>query len=140
MSEENKAIMRRGMEEVVSGGNLDLIDELVSPDFVDHNPLPGVSPDREGLKRSIAMLREGFPDIGTKVGDFISEGEKVVAHYTLSGTHEGEFMGVPPTSREVEWSAIIIFRIVDGQIREQWLEQDQLGLLQQLGAFSTPRG
>jgi len=138
MSEENKAIMRRGMEEIVSGGDLGLIDELVSPDFVDHNPLPGVSPDRDGLKRGIAMLREGFPDIETAIGGLVSEGEKVVAHYTLRGTHEGEFMGVPPTGKEVEWPAIIVFRIVDGQVTEQWLEQDNLGLLQQLGAIPSP--
>lgn len=140
MLEENKTIMRRGMEEIVSGGDLDLIDELVSPDFVDHTPMPGRPSTREGLKQSIAELREAFPDIETEIGDLVSEGEHVVARYNITGTHQGAFMGVPPTGKEVAWSAMLMFRIADDKVTEQWLEQDWLGLMQQLGAAPPPAG
>ncbi len=133
MAKENKAIMRRAVEEVVNQGNLDLIDELVAPNFVDHTPFPGLSPDREGIRQTISMLREAFPDIHVTIEEFVAEGDKVVSRQSTRGTHKGEFMGVPPTEKEVTWTGILMFRISDGKIVDQWLEQDVMGLMQQLG-------
>lgn len=140
MSKENKTIMRRALKEVVNKGNLDLIDELVSPDFVDHTPFPGLPPDREGVRQSIGMLREAFPNLEITIEDLIAEGDKVVSRQTLRGTHQGEFMGIPPTGKQATWTGILIFRIADGKIVDQWIEQDQLGLMQQLGVVPPPGG
>jgi len=140
MSKENKTIMRRALKEVVNKGNLDLIDELVSPDFVDHTPFPGLPPGREGIRQTIGMLREAFPDLQITIEDLIAEGDKVVSRQTLRGTHQGEFMGIPPTGKQVTWTGILIFRIADGKIVDQWIEQDQLGLMQQLGLVPPPGG
>lgn len=133
MIQENKAIMRKAIEEVVNQGNLDLIDELVAPNFVDHTPFPGQPPDREGVRQTIKMLREAFPDVHVTIEELVAEGDKVVGRQTTRGTHQGEFMGVPPTEKEVTWTGILMFRITDGKIVDQWLEQDVMGLMQQLG-------
>lgn len=140
MSEENKAILRRAMNEVVSEGKLDLIDDLAAPDVKNHNPMPGFAPGLEGVKQGIRVLREAFPDLEVDINDIIAEGDRVVSRHTVSGTHEGEFMGVPPTGKEIEWDAILIFRIVDGKITDQWIEQDRLSLMAQLGLVDLPTG
>jgi predicted ester cyclase len=98
-------------------------DELVSASFVDHTRLPGLPPEREGIEQTIKMLRGAFPDIQVGTEHMIAEGDKVVSRQTSRGTHEGEFRGVPPTGKEVTWTGILIFRIVDGKIVDQWLEQ-----------------
>jgi steroid delta-isomerase-like uncharacterized protein len=134
MKEQNKAIMRRAVEQVVNEGDLAVIDELVASDFVDHTPLPGLPPNREGIRQTIGMMREAFPDIEVTIEDIIAEDDKVVSRQTTRGTHKGEFMGVPPTGREVTWTGILMFRIREGKIVDQWLEQDTMGLMQQLGA------
>jgi predicted ester cyclase len=138
MTNENKAIMRRALEEVVNQGNLDLIDELVGPNFVDHTPFPGLPPTREGVRQTIKMLREAFPDLHVTSEELVAEGDMVVSRQSTRGTHKGEFMGVPPTEKEVTWTGILMFRISDGQIVGQWLEQDVMGLMQQLGVVSMP--
>ncbi|MGD8626408.1 MAG: ester cyclase [Anaerolineae bacterium] len=138
MTEKNKTLMRRALEEVVNEGNLDLIDELVAPNFVDHTPMPGLPPNREGIKQTIGMLRQAFPDIEVTSEDLIAQGDKVVSRQASRGTHKGEFMGVPPTGKEVSWTGILIFRVADGKITDQWLEQDVMGLMQQLGAVPEP--
>jgi steroid delta-isomerase-like uncharacterized protein len=138
MTKENKIIMRRALEEVVNKGNLELVDELVAPNFVDHTPFPGLPPDREGIRQTIRMLREAFPDIQVTNEDMIAEGDKVVSRQVTRGTHKGEFMGVPATDKEVAWTGILIFRIIDSKIVDQWLEQDAMGLMQQLGAAPEP--
>jgi steroid delta-isomerase-like uncharacterized protein len=138
MSEKNKAVMRRALEEVVNKGKLDLIDELTTPDMIDHTPFPGVPPNREGVRQSIAMLRQAFPDLHITIEDIIAEGDKVVSLQRARGTHKGEFMGIPPTGKQVKWTGIFIFRIADGRIADHWLEQDIMSLMQQLGAIQLP--
>lgn len=80
------------------------------------------------------MLREAFPDVQVTIEALVTEGDHVVARQTTQGTHQGEFMGIPPTQKEVAWTGILMFRVTEGQIRDQWLEQDVMGLMQQLGA------
>ena len=139
MSEQNKAIVRRVPEEITSQGKLELIDELFSPDIVDHTFAPqlGLTPGREGIRQFIAMLRAAFPDIEVKVQDAVAEGDKVVVRNSAQGTHQGEFMGIPPSGKHATWSEIHIVRFADGKIVEHWAEVDRLGMLQQLGVVPS---
>ena len=137
MSEQNKAAQRRLYEEVFNKGNLSVIDEVVSPDIVDHNPGPGVPPTREGFKQFVSTNRAAFPDIRIEVNDILAEGEKVVARFTMRGTHRGELMGIAPTGKQVTVSGIDILRWEGGKAVEHWGNMDDLGLLQQLGVVPT---
>ncbi len=137
-AQENKALVRRFVDEVQSGGNIDAIDELCSPEFVNHSAPPGVPSNTEGVKQVTAMFRQAFPDSYFTVEDMIAEGDKVATRKTFHGTHQGEFMGIPPTGKQVTFTGIHIFRIAGGKVAEHWLEVDTLGLLQQLGAIPAP--
>ena len=96
MSEENKALVRRLYDEVLKKGDLGVIDELCSPNLVDHSAPPGVLPGIEGAKQMIGMYRAAFPDLVVSVEDLIAEGDKVVFRLTMRGTHKGELMGIAP--------------------------------------------
>jgi steroid delta-isomerase-like uncharacterized protein len=136
MSDEdrNKALLHRFYEELWTKGNMEAIPELLAEDFVDHHPLPGAPPGREGLAALVTMWRTAFPDMRETCEDLIAEGDKVVGHFTMSGTHGGEFMGVPPTGRRVTMSRIDIVRVAGGKITEFWYGEHLLELTQQLGA------
>ncbi len=137
-TEENKAIARRFADEVLNGGNLALIDELVAPDFVDHSVSPGVPPNREGAKTFFAMLRGAFPDLHVTINDVIAEGDKVVQRTTAHGTMTGAMMGMPPSGKSATWQQMHILRFADGKQVEHWAVIDQLGMLQQLGFAEAP--
>ena len=139
-AEENKALVRRFVEEVQSAGNIDVVDELCSPEFVNHSAPPGVPPNCEGVKQLTAMFRRAFPDSYFTVEDMIAEGDKVATHKTFHGTHEGEFMGMPPTGRRVSMELIDIVRISEGRVVEHWSMGDSLGMMQQLGIIPQPGG
>ncbi len=138
MTEDNKALNRRFVEEVINEGNLDAIDELLDPGVVDHAAPPGFPTGREGAKQFAAMMRSAFPDLHLTIEDMIAEGDKVVMRSTWSGTHQGEFMWIPATGRRVTVSAIDISRVADGRMVEHWEQFDALGLMQQLGAVPPP--
>ena len=137
-TDENRARSRRFFEEVWGKGNLQVIDELTSPEFVDHNPVPGFPPGREGLKQFIGAYRAAFPDMKVTVGDVIAEGDKVVIRWSADGANKGSFMGMPATGKTVHITGITIERKVDGMTVEGWNNFDQLGMLQQLGVIPTP--
>ncbi len=132
-AEENKAIVRRFWG-VWEEGNIDLVDELLAPDYINHTP---ASPDQptgpEGVKGVVAMFRSAIPDLRVVVEDMIAEGDKVVVRYTLEGTHEGELFGVPPTGQRLSIKSIAVERVSDGKIREHWRVTDSLDMMQQLG-------
>jgi steroid delta-isomerase-like uncharacterized protein len=137
MSEENKLVTRRHIEEVLSQGNLDLIDELFASDFVGHAP----SEEKHGpeaMKKFVSGLRRAFPDLRVAVEDQIAEGDKVTIRWTALGTHKGEFQGMPPTGKQMTMTAMTLARIANGKIVEAWTERDTLGMLQQLGAVPVP--
>jgi steroid delta-isomerase-like uncharacterized protein len=138
-TEENKALVRRFVDDVQSQGNTDLIDEICSPEFVNHTTPPGLPPDREGIKQLTALFRAAFPDSYFTVEDMLAEGNKVATRKTFHGTHQGEFMGIPPTGRQVSTGLIDIVRISDGRVVEHWSMGDDLGMMQQLGVI-TQRG
>ena len=137
-TEENKAIARRFVDEVINRGNVALIDELAAPDFVDHAAPPGVPPTREGLKTFIAMLRGAFPDLHVTIDDLIAEGDKVVLRTTNHGTMTGDFAGMPPAGKSATWASVDIVRYANGESVEHWGVDDQLGMLQQLGFAEAP--
>jgi predicted ester cyclase len=123
--EENKAVSNR-VAEAIGKGDLNAFDELMAPDLA------------EGFKRDIAEIRRAFPDYGGTNVDQIAEGDKVANRFVFLGTHLGEFMGVAPTGKRVEFVGNSIDRVVDGKIVESWVEVDLLGVMQQLGAFTEP--
>ena len=135
MSATNKTIIRRFFEELFNTGDLSVADEIVGATYLNHNPVPGETPGREGLKAFVAHLRASFSDIHFAVEDQIAEEDKVVTRWSVTGTQQGEFAGVPATGKSVHVSAINIHRLSDGQIHEAWLQWDALGMMQQLGAM-----
>jgi steroid delta-isomerase-like uncharacterized protein len=137
-AEQNKTIARRLLEEAWSKGNLAVLDEIVAPLAVDHNPAPGQAPGLEGLKQLITMVREAFPDWSYTIEDMVTEGDKVAIRWIAQGTHRSHFLGIPPTSKQVKVPGINIERIVDGKIVEWWHNFDMLGWLQQLGVVPPP--
>lgn len=140
MSEENKAVFRRYVEEIGNEGNLDLVDEIFS-DYASHQPDGSVlerSP--EDVKRFMGEFRSAFPDFHTTIEDQIAEDDKVVTRWTMRGTHEGEFRGIAPTGKQISVTGIGIFRFSDGKVVESWDNFDQLGMMQQLGAVPPPEG
>ncbi len=100
--------------------------------------MPDVSPDLQGLKQFVTVVTAVFPDWHPTIEDMIAEGDKVVVRFTGSGTHKGEFMGIPPTGKQVTITAIAIQRIAGGKIVENWLQADMLGMMQQLGVVPPP--
>jgi predicted ester cyclase len=135
--EDNKALVRRFVDEVQSAGNIDLIDEICSPEFVNHSAPPGIPADCEGIKIVTAMFRRAFPDSYFTVEDMVAEGDKVATRKTFHGTHEGEFMGILPSGRSVSMGLMDIVRIFEGRVVEHWSVGDSLGMMQQLGVIPS---
>jgi steroid delta-isomerase-like uncharacterized protein len=131
--EENKAVVRRFVEEVFNQGNLAAVDQFLVADYRDANALPGQEPGREGAKRAFALYRAVFPDLRYTIEEMIAEGDTVVTRVTFRATHQGAFLGVPPTHRQVRVPAVHITHLEGGRIREHWSVMDDLGLMQQLG-------
>jgi steroid delta-isomerase-like uncharacterized protein len=128
------AIVRRFIEEVHVQGDLDRVDDLVHPDYVLHDPaLPTVT-GRNSVRQVIAGIRLAFPDLAYTVEDLIAKGERVVARWTATGTHRGEFMGIPATGQPVSASGTSIYRFAEGKIAEEWKTWDVWGTMKQLGA------
>ena len=132
MSETNKAIVLRLIDEAQCKGNLSVIDEMFADDFVDHTPLPGVPPTRDGVKMLFGYLRSAFPDLLAHVQEQIAEGNKVATRKVFEGTHRGEFLGAPPTGRTVTFEVIDILTFREGLIVEHRVILDQDALQRQL--------
>jgi predicted ester cyclase len=133
-TEQKRDVLRRVSGEIFGQGRVDVVDELIAPDFVDHDPLPGIGSDREGVKKLVGMFRTAFPDFEVEVLHTVVEGDKAVDHIASTGTHEGEFMGIGATGIRIKTSAIVISRLgEDGRIVERWQRFGAMALLQQLG-------
>ena len=138
-TEQNKALVRRLVEEVINQGNVSVIDELAMPDFVEHEELPpGIPPGLEGSKAMFTMLRSGFPDLNATIEHLIAEGDEVVLHMTWRGTHTGEFMGIPPTGNSISVNVIDIMRVAEGKFVEHWGVMDSMAMMHQLGVVPAP--
>jgi steroid delta-isomerase-like uncharacterized protein len=132
-TEDNKAHVRRGFE-AVNQKNLAVFDELLTPDVVFHTASTTMQ-GLEAYKQFLSMYMTAFPDLHFTIEDMIAEGDTVVARFTTHGTHQGNFMGIPPTGKQGNGTGIFIDRIVNGKAVEQWFNTDDLGLLQQLGVI-----
>ena len=132
--EENKALVRRFVEVVQNQHNLDAIDELYSPDFVDHSGTAS-QPGIEGTKVLFSMMFAAFPDLHFTIHMQLAEGDQVMTYKTFHGTHQGHFLGIPPTGKQVAVDVIDIVTVKDGKITEHWTVSDMLGMLQQLGVI-----
>jgi steroid delta-isomerase-like uncharacterized protein len=131
--DEIKSIVRYAIEEFLNKGNMTVADELFATHFINHSPSLGTTPDREGLKQYITVVRTIMPDCHFTVEDLIAEGDKVVCRMTVHGTHSGEIMGIPPTGKALTTTATTILRLEGGKVVERWNNTDDLGLLQQIG-------
>ena len=135
MSAQKKIdLANRYAEEVWNRGNIDQIDKLLAEDYQHGSPPPGMSPDREGFKQFASMAHSAFPDYQLEVEDTLAQGDKVVQRWTVHATHEGEFMGVPPTGNDVTFTGTSIYQIEDGKIVKDWTRADMMGLMRQIGA------
>jgi steroid delta-isomerase-like uncharacterized protein len=135
----NKEIVRRLVEGVWTDRNLAIIDELVAPDYVGHDPTqPEPIRGSAGYKQFVGMYQAAFEDGVVTIDDQIAEGEMVVTRWTGRGTHTGELMGIAPTGKEVTVSGITIARLANGKIAEEWELMDALGMMVQLGAVPQP--
>jgi steroid delta-isomerase-like uncharacterized protein len=136
-AQENKAIVLRHWEEVVSKGNLDLIEEIFAPDFVAYEADQDIR-GPEGVRQFLLMLRAAFPDLQVTVEDVLAEGDKVVQRWSGHGSHEGELMGLPPSGKRISVAGITISRFEGGKVAEEWELYDMMGMMQQLGALPSP--
>lgn len=135
----NRNVVMRYYEEVLNGGNVGLLDELAVSDYDEHSPFPGQPNGLEGLRARVGGILAAFRPRFT-VHRLICEGDLVAAHWTNTGTHQGEFMGIPPSGRTVTISGIDVHLLRDGRLAEHWHVVEELQMLQQLGVLPQPQG
>jgi predicted ester cyclase len=129
--------VRRFYDQVLNGGRIEAIDELAVASYNEHDSLPGQREGRDGLKDRVSMIVEGLAPTFT-IEDVVAEGDRVVARWTNSARHVGDFIGIPPTGRSCVIAGINIYRIEDDRLAEHWHAIDQLAMLQQLGLLPAP--
>jgi steroid delta-isomerase-like uncharacterized protein len=135
VSETNKALVCRLVNEAQGQGNIDVVDEILADDFIDHTPFPGVPPTREGVKMLFGYLRSVFPDLRVTIHEQIADAKRVATRKTFEGTHRGDFMGVAGTGKTITFEVIDILTFNDGgRIAEHRVVFDRMGIQQQLTA------
>jgi len=138
MSDANKSLVRRLIEEAVNKGNFSVVDEILSPDYVYSEPTVGERRGRAGYRELITMYRKAFPDLTMTIEEQIAEGDKVVTRMSGSGTHRGELFGTAPTGKHASGvRCVFVTRIVNGKAVEDTVVYDTLGMLRQLGAVPS---
>jgi len=138
-TETNKAICRRMLDQLWNEQRLDLVQEFFTEDQVHHIAgSPPIPPGLESIKEVLTMSYAAFPDLQLTVDDEIAEGDKVVFRWTMTATHQGEFMGIPATGKQITRSGSAIYRLDNAKIAELWFFADNLDFMQQLGAIPTP--
>jgi len=137
MSEENKAILRRIVEEIWNKKTPTLIDEVYAPTYVLHTP-DGAFHGPAGYRQIYTVYTTAFPDVHLTIEDMVTEGDKVATHYTARGTHTGDLRGIAPTGKQVAVMGTALHRFAGGKAVEERTVWDTLGLMQQLGVVSTP--
>jgi steroid delta-isomerase-like uncharacterized protein len=130
---DNKVAFRRVYNELLNQGMLDVADETIAPDFLNHEAPPGRNQGPESMRGLAMMLRTAFPDLIFTIEDLIAEGELVSARLTMRGTHSGPLMGIPPTGRMVEQAHMHFVRFQNGKAVEHWGLRDDAGMMRQLG-------
>ena len=139
-SQAAKAVVRRNTEEVQGKGNFDVFEELFAADFVDHTPQPNMTPDKAGARDLYHRLSAAFPDFHAEIHWQRADGDVVTTYKTYHGTHKGEFLGIAPTGRTIQFETVDAMRVTNGKITEHWGVANLFSLMQQLGAtFTIPR-
>jgi steroid delta-isomerase-like uncharacterized protein len=138
VSPDNATIVRRFVDEVITQGNIDAAAQYVWEDVVEQVPLPGQGPGLDGLKDILRAMRAGFPDIVFSIQEQVAERDKVASRFEWTGTHRGEFLGIPATGRTVRVWGMVIDRLEDGRIKDTRILMDTFGLLGQLGVLPSP--
>ena len=140
LTETNKTVSRRFLEEVWNKGNLAALNEIIAKDHVNSGPgtLRGLPTGPEGSKQLVTVYRNAFPDVHFTIDEQIAEGDKVVTRWTAQGTHKGELVGIPATGKSSTVTGINVDRVVNGKIAESWGIFDQFGMMQQLGVIPVP--
>ena len=130
---KNVQAQERFGEQVVNGGDIAVIDEIVAPDFLDHDPAPDQGPGADGFKDFWTSFRTAFPDLSVTVDSMVAEDDKVAIAYRAKGTHQGDFMGVAATGKPIDVRGVQITRFSEGLMVERWGSSDQFGILAQVG-------
>ena len=138
MAKEENIATQEKLGEGINSGNPDIVFEVFADDVVDHDPAPDQGPGAEGFKQFFTALGSAFPDAKVEAEHLVADDTCVAIAYTLTGTHEGEFMGIAPTGRKIEARGMQIGRFEDGKIVERWGSTDELGILRQLEAAPAP--
>jgi steroid delta-isomerase-like uncharacterized protein len=131
--DQNKALVRRVFDEIATGGDFTVVDDLYTEDYVDHAPFPGSPGGRGDVRHSIGALRTALPDLHVTVQEMSAYGDKVATHNTWQGTHTGEVLGIDPTGRVLTFAGVVVFRVAGGKIAERWAIGLELDLLKELG-------
>lgn len=137
MSKINETVIRRFIDEVINNGNFSVLDQLVQPNYVYRSPDQQLD-GPEALEGLLAAYRAAFPDLSVRIDDLVNGGDKVVISVTLTGTHEGDLMGIAPTGKPVSIGGMILSRFQDGKIVEEYEILDMLAMFKQLGVVSLP--
>jgi steroid delta-isomerase-like uncharacterized protein len=138
MAQDNATIVRSFVDEVITKGNIEAAAEYVWEDVIEQVPLPGQGPGLSGLQDILRAMRAGFPDIVFSIQEQIAEHDKVASRFEWTGTHKGEFLGIPATGRPVRVWGVVIDRLKDGRIQDTRIIMDTLGLMAQLGVLPPP--
>ena len=136
-TEENKALVQQ-LIHLQESGDLNTVDQILAPNWVNHDPSMPPLQGYEGFKQLTMLFRSAFPGFHTEIEDMLAEGDKVAARFRLRGTNTGSFQGMPPTGKAVDVTGTGIFRVVDGKVTDNWVNFDALGLMQQLGVVPAP--
>ena len=130
--EENKVIASRLTYEGLNKKDVDGMDDYIADDYVFNGAPPDLHPGLKGLKQFFIMMFEAFPDWNSYVEDMVAEGDKVAVRWGATGTHKGEWEGIPPTGKKVEWKGLLIYRIVEGKLAEEWVFDNTVSIIQEL--------
>ena len=134
MSQQDNITATKRFGEAINGGNFDVFHEVMASTIIDRDPAPDQGPGPEGFIKFFSMFRAAFPNLNITVDHMVTDDDNVAIAYTVTGTHQGEFLGVPATGRQISIRGMQIARFQEGQIVERWGSSDQLGILQQIGA------
>lgn len=130
-----KAVGRRFYDEVFNSGDIAALDDILADDFVEHEEVPGFKPDKAGVTEFFSMMHQAFPDISVEVEAMAVDGDQLLTHAVMRGTHRGEFMGIPATGRSVEVPLADRIRFRDGRAVEHWGVTDMMAMMEQLGVI-----
>lgn len=134
----NKDLFRRTYDEMFNQGNVDVAEELIAPDFINHEAPQGLNMGPQSMRKLVTWLRSAFPDLHFEIEELVAEGDTVVGRLTMKGTHHGEFQGIAPTGRSFEQAQVHFVRFKDGKGVEHRAVRDDLGMMQQLGVIPMP--